>query len=248
MPNPNDDGIEPYIGDDKISDLSDLSDHVNDNDDNNNSDLDSSADEGEPSEIVEQEIVHNPVVDVALQMPPAAVKVLKPEENETISLNQQTAPLPQSSIITSKRASEAPHRLSNSSISSRDSASVGRSIELDMASRRSSSSSVSKSAAPKPKKIASRPIDSVKLVREPSDINVKVGKTARFECIVTEDSPEFSKLLIVGILILVSRYYNLWILTIGVAWFFGGHLISSSEGKSWVYSSGKDKHYLCKYK
>ncbi|XP_035702852.1 uncharacterized protein LOC110846713 isoform X2 [Folsomia candida] len=224
VPNPNDDGIEPYIGDDKISDLSDLSDHVNDNDDNNNSDLDSSADEGEPSEIVEQEIVHNPVVDVALQMPPAAVKVLKPEENETISLNQQTAPLPQSSIITSKRASEAPHRLSNSSISSRDSASVGRSIELDMASRRSSSSSVSKSAAPKPKKIASRPIDSVKLVREPSDINVKVGKTARFECIVTEDSPEFS-----------------------VAWFFGGHLISSSEGKSWVYSSGKDKHYLYIY-
>jgi hypothetical protein len=57
VPNPSDDGVEPQIGDDKISDLSDLSDHVNDNEDDDD-DLDvSSSEQSETEEIVENEII-----------------------------------------------------------------------------------------------------------------------------------------------------------------------------------------------
>lgn len=187
VPNPNDDGIEPFIGDDKISDLSDLSDHINDNEDEDNSDFVSSESEHEGLQGEEKVVLPKLVEEI----------VLKPKNTETA--------IPSTDPTDAVSLADVPRRPSNSSFSSRDSSTFSE-TESNANRRFSSMSTITASTAQrKVKKAEIRPIDSIKLVLQPSDIHVKPGRTARFACVVSEDSPEFSKSSQMWFIILIRR-------------------------------------------
>lgn len=163
VPNPNDDGIEPQIGDDKISDLSDLSDHVNDDDEN--SDLVSSEEESDLE--IDGEATNNRIDEID-EVPTTAAKI------ETVQ-------------NVSQAQTNAERRLSSSSVSSKDSG-FTRAFSTNQLEK----SPINKSVAPRQKK-TEKPVNAIKFLRKPQDLQVQQGTTARLSCIVNEDSPEFSK-------------------------------------------------------